>query len=181
MTNEELYKNHNSCGTILGFPYYISFIILSMIMFLDFFSAVISCAMDDTYVMNLEEMKTGDINKFKSIWATIDKKCTGFMKIEQLQKFTYRIGHPLGINSIKINDFIRLCSLLKIYTYNYEGKQYVFFYDVLIELSKYYLIHQTVEDEYNNNNNIYQNIEEIIGYKSESLIKYINSINEMQE
>ena len=181
MTNEELYKNHNSCGTILGFPYYISFIILSMIMFLDFFSAVISCAMDDTYVMNLEEMKTGDINKFKSIWATIDKKCTGFMKIEQLQKFTYRIGHPLGINSIKINDFIRLCSLLKIYTYSYKGEQYVFFYDVLIELCKYYLIHKTVEDEYNNHNSIYQNIEEVIGFKSESLIKYINSINEMQE
>ena len=181
MTNEELYKNHIGCGTIWGFPYYISFIILSMIMFLDFFSAVISCTMDDTYTMSLEEMKTGDINKFKNKWADIDKRCTGFMKLDQLQKFTYRIGHPLGINSIKINDFIRLCSLLKIYTYSYQGEQYVFFYDVLIELSKYYLIHQTVEDEYNNNNNIYQNIEEIIGYKSESLIKYINSINEMQQ
>ena len=181
MTNEELYKNHYSCGTMLGFPYYISFIILSMIMFLDFFSAVISCAMDDTYVMNLEEMKTGDINKFKKKWASVDKKCTGFMKLDQLQKFTYIIGHPLGINSIKINDFIRICSLLKIYTYSYQGEQYVFFYDVLIELSKYYLIHKTVEDEYNNANSIYQNIEEVIEFKSESLIKYINSINDMQK
>ena len=82
---------------------------------------------------------------------------------------------------MKISDFISLCSLLKIYTYTYEGEHYVFFYDVLIELSKYYLIHKTVEDEYNNDKVFYNNIEEIIEYKTESLIKYMQSINEMQE
>ena len=66
---------------------FISFIILAMIMFVEFFSAVISCAMDDTYAMNLDEMKTGDINKFKNKWAAVDKKCTGFMNVDKLQKF----------------------------------------------------------------------------------------------
>ena len=54
---------------------------------------------------------------------------------------------------MKISDFISVCSLLKIYTYTYEGEHYVFFYDVLIELSKYYLIHKIVEDEYKSYNN----------------------------
>jgi len=181
MTLEELYKENIGCGSFLGFPFFISFIILAMIMFIEFFSAVISCAMDDTYAMNLDEMKTGDINKFKNKWAAIDKKCTGFMNVDKLQKFIYKIGHPLGISSMKISDFIRVCSLLKIYTYTYENKQYVFFYDVLIELTKYYLLHKTVEDEYNNDKVFYNNIEEIIEYKTESLIKYMQSINEMQE
>ena len=60
MTINELYNKNIGCGSILGFPYFISFTILSNIMFLEFFSAVISCAMDDTYAMNLEEIKTGD-------------------------------------------------------------------------------------------------------------------------
>ena len=42
--------------------------------------------MDDTYAMNLEEMKIGDINKFKNKWAAIDKKCTGFMKCRSITK-----------------------------------------------------------------------------------------------
>ena len=76
---------------------------------------------------------------------------------------------------MKISDFISFCSLLKIYTYTYEREYYVFFYDVLIELSKYYLIHKTVEDEYNINNDkvIYNNIEEVIECKTETLIKYL--------
>ena len=152
-------------------------------MFLEFFSAVISCAMDDTYAMNLEEIKTGDINRFKNKLAFFNKKCTGFLKISQLQKFMYKIGQPLGISSLKISDFISVCSLLKIYTYTYEGEHYVSFYDVLIELSKYYLIHKTVEDEYNFNNDkvIYNNIEEVIECKTETLIKYLYAINEIQE
>ena len=36
-------------------------------MFLEFFSAVISCAMDDTYAMNLEQIKMQWIFKNKSI------------------------------------------------------------------------------------------------------------------
>ena len=55
MTINELYNKNIGCGSILGFPYFISFTILSNIMFLEFFSAVISCAMDDTYAMNLEQ------------------------------------------------------------------------------------------------------------------------------
>jgi hypothetical protein len=58
-----------------------------------------------------------------------------------------------------------------------------FFYDVLIELSKYYLIHKIVEDECKSYNSklTEKHIEEVIEYKVESVIKYLNSVNEMQE
>ena len=183
MTVEELYNKHIGCGSMVGFPYFITFIILNKVMFLQFFSAVISCVMDDTYAMNLEEMKIGDINKFKNIWTFYDKQYTGFIKINQFRKFVYKIGHPLGIPSVKISDFIRVCSLLKIYTYSYKGEDYVFFYDVLIELSKYYLIHKIVEDECKSYSSkfIVKHIEEVIEYKAESIIKYLESVNEMQE
>ena len=92
MTINELYNKNIGCGSILGFPYFISFTILSTIMFLEFFSAVISCEMDDTYAMNLAEIKIGDINRFKNKLAFFNKKCTGFLKIIQLQKFMYKIG-----------------------------------------------------------------------------------------
>ena len=74
MTINELYNKNIGCGSILGFPYFISFTILSTIMFLEFFSAVISCEMDDIYAMNLEEIKTGDIIDLKINWLLSTKK-----------------------------------------------------------------------------------------------------------
>ena len=78
MTINELYNKNIGCGSILGFPYFISFTILSTIIFLEFFSAVISCAMDDIYPMNLEEIKTGDINKLKLNWLFLIKNALDF-------------------------------------------------------------------------------------------------------
>ena len=78
MTINELYNKNIGCGSILDFPYFISFTILSTIIFLEFFSAVISCEMDDTYAMNLEEIKIGDINRFKNNLAFLIKNALDF-------------------------------------------------------------------------------------------------------
>ena len=183
MTNDEIYNENIGCGTIYSFPFFISFVIFSTLMFLNFFSAVISTAMNDTYVTNLEELKIGEINKFKNKWIKYDKKCTGFMKINKLHKFFYSIGHPLGTNSLRISEFIRICSLLNIYTYRNEGNDYVYFYDVLIELTKYYFIHLIVEDEYNTEKyqNINNNMEDFLEEKAEAFIDYMFYISEMQK
>ena len=181
MSVDELYSGHLGCGTIWGFVYYISFVILSTMMFLEFFSVVIASAMNDTYVLNLEELKQGQINKFKTKWANYDKNCTGFMRLKNFQKFLYGIGHPLGITSLKVSDYIRLSSLLNIYTYTYQKEKYVFFYDVLVELTKYYLIHKTVEDEWNTSTSLFNNSEDILENKAESFINYMIAISEMQD
>jgi hypothetical protein len=184
MTYDEIYNQNIGCGTIYSFPFFISFVIFSTLMFLNFFSAVISTAMNDTYVTNLDELKIGEINKFKNKWIKYDKKCTGFMKIDKLHKFFYSIGHPLGTNSLRISEFIRICSLLNIYTYRNEGNDYVYFYDVLIELTKYYFIHLIVEDEYNtekNQNIINNNMEDLLEEKAEAFIDYMYYISEMQK
>ena len=184
MTYDEIYNQNIGCGTIYSFPFFISFVIFSTLMFLNFFSAVISTAMNDTYVTNLDELKIGEINKFKNKWIKYDKKCTGFMKIDKLHKFFYSIGHPLGTNSLRISEFIRICSLLNIYTYRNEGNDYVYFYDVLIELTKYYFIHLIVEDEFNtekNQNIINNNMEDLLEEKAEAFIDYMFYISEMQK
>ena len=181
MTVDEKYKENIGCGTIIGFPYYISFVILSTMMFLEFFSAVISSAMNDTYAMNLEELKISEINKFKKKWIKFDKEGTGFIKYNKLNKFLYSIGYPLGITSLKIKDFMNIISLLNIYTYSYEKEHYVFFYDVLVELTKYYLLNKVIEEEFNKDKVINNNIEEIIENKTEAFINYMISINDMQK
>ena len=180
MTIYEKYKENIGCGTIFGFPYYISFVILSTMMFLEFFSAVISSAMNDTYAMNLEELKISEINKFKKKWIKFDKEGSGFIKYNKLNKFLYSIGHPLGITSLKIKDFMSITSLLNIYTYSYKKEHYVFFYDVLIELTKYYLLNKFIEEEFNKEKLLNNNIEEIIENKTEAFINYMSSINDMQ-
>ncbi len=43
-------------------------------MFLQFFSVVIVSTVKNTYVINLEELKTAQLNKFKSKWVKFDKE-----------------------------------------------------------------------------------------------------------
>lgn len=110
------------------------------------------------------------------------------MAIDHFQKFLQEIGYPLGISSLKTTDYTKFISLLDIHTY--DEKKSVFFYDVLTELAQYYLIQQTVAEEFSDDN-LFKNVEKIIEEKSilfESLnneyFEYFNkffSINEMKK
>lgn len=93
------------------------------------------------------------------------------MSVEHFQKFLYEIGYPLGINSMKVSDYIKVLSLLEIYTYN--GQQSIFFYDVLTELTKYYMIHKTINDEVRDHNT-FKKQEEIVEEQSK-LFEIINN------
>jgi hypothetical protein len=50
-----------------------TFVILSSMMFLEFFSVIIASTVNDTYVINLVELKKAQINKFKQKWVAYDK------------------------------------------------------------------------------------------------------------
>jgi hypothetical protein len=65
---------------------------------------------------------------------------------------------------MKTSDFIKVISLLEIYTY--EHKKYVFFYDVLTELTKYYMIHKQITEEYGDGK-LFRNVEETVEEKSQ--------------
>lgn len=42
-------------------------------MFVEFFAVIIASAVNDTYVINLQEIKKTQLNKFKNKWTIYDK------------------------------------------------------------------------------------------------------------
>jgi hypothetical protein len=46
-------------------------------MFIEFFAVIIASAVNDTYVINLQELRKGQIQKFKNKWSTYDKEVRG--------------------------------------------------------------------------------------------------------
>ena len=183
-TNEILFNEGNvSCGSIYAIPYFISFIIFSKIMFLDFFSVVIASAMTDASVFDIADIKQGNINAFKHTWVKFDKNCTGFIEMKMLHKFLYSIGHPYGLSSLKVSDYIRMCSMLNIYTYcNRKDikERYVFFYDVLVEVVKYFLILEKVEEESRKALGMDVDEEELLMYKMNLFYEYITAVDVVQ-
>jgi hypothetical protein len=69
-------------------------------------------------------------------------KGKGYINIEELHPFLSSLGFPLGIRTKKVKNFLRYVAPLEIFTYE---RKYVFFYDVLTELAKNYIIHKSVE------------------------------------
>lgn len=51
---------------------------------------------------------------------------------------------------MKISEFVQLISVLELNTY--ENKKYLFFYDALTELSKYYMIYKAIDEELDDGN-----------------------------
>jgi hypothetical protein len=82
MSQEELISKSNilnvaaniGCGGMVAIPYFMSFVVLSSMMFLEFFAVIIASTVNDTYVINLIELKKAHINKFKQKWALYDKQ-----------------------------------------------------------------------------------------------------------
>jgi hypothetical protein len=67
------------------------------------------------------------------------------MHVENFHKFLMEVGMPLGVASFKIQEFMKKISVLDLHTY--ENKKFVFYYDVLIELSKFYMIETIINDQ----------------------------------
>ncbi len=80
-----------------------------------------------------------------------------------LQKFLFDIGFPLGLISMKHSEYSKLINILDIPTY--EKMNYVFFYDCLTELTKYYMISKTVSDDLGNGK-LFKNSDQIIEEKT---------------
>jgi hypothetical protein len=93
------------------------------------------------------------------------------MRVEFFHRFLMDIKVPLGLPSMKVSELIRKISVLDIHTY--EKKKYVFFYDVLIELSKYYMIEAIVNEQISDSK-LFKNKNTIVEEKA----LLFNSMNE---
>lgn len=92
------------------------------------------------------------------------------MKVELLQKFLFQIGFPFGLSTMKPSEYTKLINVLDIPTY--EKQQYVFFYDCIVELTKYSMITNTISEEFKTQK-LFKNQEKITQEKS----KMFESIN----
>lgn len=92
------------------------------------------------------------------------------MKVESLQKFLFQIGFPFGLSTMKPSEYAKLINVLEIPTY--EKLQYVFFYDCIVELTKYSMITTTISEEFKSQK-LFKNQEKIIEEKT----KMFESIN----
>jgi hypothetical protein len=93
------------------------------------------------------------------------------MPVDNFQRFLFDIGHPLGVSSLKVSDYVKVISLLDIYTY--DDKKYIFFYDALTELTKYHMIHKQVIEEYGEGK-LFKNLEQTAEEKSELFLTLNN-------
>jgi hypothetical protein len=66
----------------VAIPYFLSFVVISNMMFLQFFAVIIAATVSDTYVINLERLKKNQLNKFKRKWAAYDKEVRGLRLIK---------------------------------------------------------------------------------------------------
>jgi len=71
----KLYLDGNiQCGDIFAIPYFFSFVIISNMMFLQFFAVIMASAINEAYVFNLEDLKKIHIDKFINKWCHYDKQ-----------------------------------------------------------------------------------------------------------
>lgn len=62
------------CGSIFAIPYFFSFVIISNMLFVQFFSVIIATTIIDTYSINLEPPKKAHLDKFMNNWIKYDKE-----------------------------------------------------------------------------------------------------------
>ncbi len=148
MTLEQRLSNNYGCGSFAAFPFFISFYILANFVFLEFFAVILSSALFDESTVLANEIEIKFVNnKYFTKWINHDPHCTGFILISDLRKFVSSIGPPYGLPSEHSHsDFYTLIKMMDIPTY--DKGQYLYFYDVLIELTTHYLLKKTILDEY---------------------------------
>jgi hypothetical protein len=149
MTLDQRISNNYGCGSFAALPFFISFYILANFVFLEFFAVILSSALFDESTVLANEIKIKFVNnKYFTKWINYDPHCSGFLQIQDFRKFISSIGQPYGLYSDHTHtEFYNLVKRMDIPTY---GKgHYIYFYDVLIELTTHYLLKKTIMNEYN--------------------------------
>lgn len=71
---EKILGGNIQCGNIVAIPYFFSFIIIANMMFLQFFTVIVASAIDEAYVVNLDELQKIHLDKFINKWCHFDKQ-----------------------------------------------------------------------------------------------------------
>lgn len=138
------------CGNYFGQAFFMSFILIVQLIFLNLFIAIILQGFDFMNKKANMILKDEVLLDYKVQWAKFDPKGTGFMECRNLNTFLTKIGGPLGFDSVTIahqerqKDFITSLDLC-----TYSRCKYYNFYDILRKLAKNLILKIKLENEKN--------------------------------
>ena len=137
-------------GSVLGTLFFMSFILIVQLIFLNLFIAIILQGFDFMNKKANMILKDDHLLTYKDEWAKFDTKGTGFMEVQNMKAFLLKIGAPLGFDSVTASDQYRqkeFISNLDLLTFN-QAKYYNF-YDWLRKLAKNLILKIKLEEEKN--------------------------------
>lgn len=94
----------NGCGTLFGYVFFTSFLLLVSLIFLNLFIAIILQGFEE--VNQKEDMFLNEdaLNHFKNQWKKLDPNGRGFIPIGKLPSLLFGIGEPLGYDETYDGD-----------------------------------------------------------------------------
>lgn len=135
----------NGCGSVLAYPYFVSFTVIMSLVFINLFIGIILEGFESANDLHCAVTST-DIKAFMKHWSTYDPAGSFFITSNQLEHFLYTLPDSLKRNkkefsTIKMIRKFVSTSNIKVFD---QGK--VHFRDVLVEISKHYLLQLTEEE-----------------------------------
>jgi len=88
------------CGSLLAFPFFISYFLINAIVILDLSIGVFINALSDSRKMADSVFKKQEINNFLKIWGDYDPDSTGWINVDQLLFLMFELPIPFGQGKI---------------------------------------------------------------------------------
>ena len=122
-----------NCGSPLAIPYFVSFQVVGVFVFLNLVVAVILENFSSMSNLNPHLASSSDIEGFKEIWAEYDPDADQYIPSKELPNLVMSLPPPMGLLGYgEHSDAIKMCTQLKLT--QTEGK--VAFQDVLNALTR---------------------------------------------
>lgn len=140
------------CGSSAGTVYFITYLLMVPLIFLNLFIAIILEGFAETSNKENNLIEKEDIDKFIKCWSKLDPKGTGFIKLLELPDFLFDLGaagSPLGWDedTYKDNQPMQDEFLEEINAPTYNGFKDVLFWDVLEGIAKIQIVKLHLDEQ----------------------------------
>ena len=125
--------------------YFISYIFIVGLIFLNLFIAIILQGYYQTTEMEKQVVNSEIMNRYRDAWAEFDPEAKGYLEATKFADLMLAFGQPLGWDESFKNKptkqalFIRLISQ-NMKTYHYDGVRCILFSDTLDAITLFYII-----------------------------------------
>jgi len=82
----------NGCGSVLSFPYFISYVLTIMTVFVNLFVAVMVEGFQEQTEIDNIKIKDTDIDEFRTVWKQFDPEGSEYVLCNQLEEILVRLA-----------------------------------------------------------------------------------------